>query len=129
MCLMRGETLLKEDQLITKTIKQSVDALVKVLDELAPDIVAYEDYRVYAWEAEKHKWAALHTPKVIGAIVTVCQLRGLECHGRMAHAVKTFVTDEKLKSWDLYTKGKRHARDATRHAIYQMIFGSKGIDN
>lgn len=125
MCLMVGTRLEREEQLKTKTVEDGIDILQKVLDELSPDVIAYEDYRVYAWEVEKHKWAALHTPKLIGSIIAISRMSGIECVGRMAYAAKNFVTDDKLKAWGLYTKGKRHARDATRHAVYQLVFGSK----
>ena len=125
MCLMTGEVLEEEAQLRTNNIEAGIHCLSEVLENYAPDVVAYEDYRVYAWEAEKHKWAALHTPKLIGALVTLCLLKEIPCYGRMAYAAKNFVTDEKLKAWGLYTKGKKHTRDATRHAVYQLVFGSK----
>lgn len=122
---MVGETLKVESQLKTKGLEEGILSLDGCLAVYQPDVVAYEDYRVYAWEAEKHKWAALHTPKLIGALVTLCVLKEIPCYGRMAYAAKNFVTDEKLKAWGLYTKGKKHTRDATRHAVYQLVFGSK----
>lgn len=125
MCLMHGPALKEERQLDTRTIDAGIDIINEIIEKLDPDIIAYEDYRVYAWEAEKHKWAALHTPKLIGSILAVARLSGRPCVGRMAYAAKNFVTDDKLKAWGLYTKGKRHARDATRHAVYQLVFGSK----
>lgn len=125
MCLMQGPALKEESQLDTRTIDDGIDIINELIERLDPDVIAYEDYRVYAWEAEKHKWAALHTPKLIGSILAVARLSKIPCVGRMAYAAKNFVTDDKLKAWGLYTKGKRHARDATRHAVYQLVFGSK----
>jgi hypothetical protein len=120
---MQGEKLIKGKQLRTKTLYEAIKEIEVLIFETNPDVVAYEDYRVYAWEAEKHKWAALHTPKVIGCIVTICHLKGIPCYGRMAQTAKNWVTDDKLKPWGLYTKGQRHTRDAIRHAVYQLVFG------
>lgn len=122
ICVFNGCELLGSDQLTTKGLEEGIDALAKYLRTNKPDIVSIEDYRVYSWESDKHKWAALHTPKLIGAVYTICYLRDIPIKMRMAQAAKGFVTDEKLKAWGLYKKAKRHSRDAMRHAIYSLIF-------
>jgi len=45
-----------------------------------------------------------------------------------AGMAKPFVTDEKLKAMDLYYTRSKHARDATRHALYYMITKLKRHD-
>lgn len=108
----------------TKTLEQGYDQLSRFINNHhRPDVVAYEDYRVYGWESETHKWAELHTAKLVGLIVCMAYDRGLDYCGRMAQAAKTQVTDDKLRAWGMYAKGARHARDATRHAIHYQLFG------
>lgn len=111
-------------QLRTKTIGDSVHEIRKLISELDHDTkIVVEDYRVYGWESDKHKWAALHTPQLIGSIKTICDYEDFSTPTmRMAVDAKKFVTDEKLQAWGMYKKGMRHARDAIRHAVYSQIF-------
>jgi hypothetical protein len=84
--------------------------------------VVIEDYKVYGWKTEQHTWAELHTPKLIGAFVTLCIMYNLPYSMQMAVQAKQFCTDDKLKAWGLYKPGLRHARDAIRHGIYFTLF-------
>ena len=111
-------------QLDTKTMDTAYDTLVPIFnDSLVPSVVVIEDYRVYGYKSDEHKWAELHTAKLIGMIIGLCRWYELPWYMRMAQPAKVFVTDDKLKAWDMYVKGKRHGRDATRHALFHMIFG------
>ena len=123
VCCFHGCELFDARQLKTKCFESAVEELAGYISVNTPKVVSYEDYRVYAWESEKHKWAGLHTPQIIGAVRTLCVLEEIECVGRMAQAAKTFVTDEKLTAWGLYQRGMRHSRDAIRHAVYHLVFG------
>jgi hypothetical protein len=122
-CLLKGEVLLDDWQLPTKDLDRAARSLHRLLRAVEISEIACEDYRVYAWEAEKHKWANLHTPKLIGLIHAIAWYNSVPIKYRMAIAAKQFVTDDKLATWGLWVKGKRHARDAIRHAVYHQIFG------
>lgn len=113
-------------QLSTKTLESGIQAITAYLERAGEvDVISMEDYRVYSWESEKHKWAELHTPKLIGAVYAICYLKGMRApEMRMAQSAKGFVTDVKLKSWGLYEKAERHSRDAIRHAVHHLIFGA-----
>lgn len=127
-CVFEGCTLLAARQLQTKTLDQSFSVLEKeFLKFMAYGCgeVVIEDYRVYGWKTEEHSFAGLHTPKLIGMLVTFCIRHNLPYTLRMAQPAKAFVTDEKLEAWDLFNKGQRHSRDAMRHALFQLIFGKK----
>lgn len=90
---------------------------------VVPDIVICEDYRVYSWKSDQHKWANLHTPKMVGAVQVLCHLYGIgEPVMQMAIEAKDFCTDEKLMQWGLLKKGERHARDAIRHLCSYLLF-------
>jgi hypothetical protein len=124
-CFMHGPKLIDARQLATGNIHDP-DTIVRLRDyieKFPADVLVYEDYRVYAWESEKHKWATLHTPKLIGIIVTLGYLACVPVRTRMAQEAKGFSTDDKLACWGLKSKGARHANDAVRHAVYELVFG------
>lgn len=111
-------------QLQTKTVEQGYEMLVKHWPNTRiPTIAVCEDYKVYGWKADDHKWAGLHTPQFIGAIKIFCLLRGIPLFFQMAQEAKAWSTDEKLKSWGVYETSMRHARDAERHILNFQFFG------
>ena len=89
-----------------------------------PDVVVVESYRVYKWRTQQHAWSDLLTARLIGGIQTLVaeQFGDVPCIMQSAQNAKQFVTDDKLKEWDLYVKGKKHARDAIRHGAYYLLF-------
>ena len=97
------------------------DELLNATDDIIQCIVI-EDYRVYSWKTEQHAWSALHTPQIIAATHVLARQKKIPVFKQMAHPVKTFCTDEKLKEWGYWQKGKRHARDAIRHGCYFLLF-------
>ena len=124
--VFQGTTLLNASQLrCPKVDDQSFLVLKNYFDKYPCDEVVIEDYRVYGWKTEEHSFAGLHTPKLIGMIVTLCIIKGLPYTLRMAQPAKAFVTDEKLEAWNLFHKGQRHSRDAMRHSLFQLIFSKK----
>lgn len=88
-------------------------------------LVAIEDYRVYSGKLHEHEWAELHTAKLIGVLLAVCQASLIPVVMAMASEAKGFVTDEKLEAWGLWVKGQKHARDAIRHAVLHTVKGLK----
>ena len=108
-------------QLPTHTVDESVLLLVDHIS-IANHVVV-ENYQVYAWKLKEHKYSTLHTPRLIGCIETLCRLKGVKPTKQTAQNAKKFVTDEKLKEWGMWIKGKPHTRDAIRHGIYYTIFG------
>lgn len=109
-------------QLDTADIGKSVEQISYLINTWKPAVVVYEDYKVYGWKADAHSWASLHTPQLIGCILTVCTMLSKPTHSQMAQQAKGFCTDDKLKDWDMYPKGLKHARDAIRHGCYYMLF-------
>jgi hypothetical protein len=108
----------------------SIDAAVGAIDPffrggdgLHLDVVVCEDYRVYSWKSDQHKWASLHTAQLIGCIRTLCRVHNMEQPVmQMAIQAKEFCTDDKLRLWGMYQPGKQHARDAIRHACSFLLF-------
>ena len=119
---MQAPNLEEQGQLDTKDEYNAANNLEILFDRIKPNHIVYEDYKVYAHKTESHANADLFTPQVIGMIKFLCIRRGILPSKHMAVLAKGFVTDDKLKAWGFYIKGKRHARDAIRHAIYYMLF-------
>lgn len=86
-------------------------------------VVVMEDYRVYGWKTQDHSFSELFTPQLIGALKWTFRDRGWPVCLQMAQLPKKFVTNDKLKKWNIDCVGQTHARDATRHAVYHAIFG------
>lgn len=114
-------------QVKTSHIVEGYEALNVVMNESnlfhMPTIIITEDYKVYEWKATSHSWGALHTAQLIGAIKILAYNRVAPIHLQMAVDAKHFVTDEKLKAWDVYEPGMKHARDAQRHLLRFAFFG------
>lgn len=122
--LFKYDHMVEAGQLATHNVYAGVDLLEEMLKKHQPDMVVYEDYRVYAWKAQSHSWETLHTPRFIGAIQTLTYLRQIPVLAQMAQQAKMFCTDQKLQQWDYYQKGQRHARDAIRHGCYYLLFNN-----
>jgi hypothetical protein len=109
-------------QIATKEIGPGGDALCDILEAYDTAAVVCEDYRVYSWHSEDHKWAALHTPQIIGVIRYLCHKQNMPITMQMAQVAKVFCTDEKLKGLGMWVPGVTHGRDAARHAVYHALF-------
>ncbi len=114
--------MLKYGELTCNPFKQGIDKLTAIIANTGPDFIVLEDYRVYSWKTKDHSWSQLHTPRLIGTIETLCHQQKIPFRKQMAQHAKGFCTNEKLKDWDFYVKGKVHARDAIRHGLYYMLF-------
>jgi len=141
LAIFRNGKLEETSQLITKDLDQGTKAVNDLFNTIHgftttdPDAlelglgenvrVVAEDYKVYGWKTDQHAWAALHTPKFIGCIVALCHIHGIPYHMQMAQTAKGFCTDDKLKAWNYYDKGLRHARDAVRHGCYYTLFNEE----
>ena len=64
----------------------------------------------------------MFTSRVIGAIELQCWFLDWPIWKQTAQNAKKFMTDERLKEWGMWEKGKRHARDAIRHGCFWLAF-------
>lgn len=126
VALFEDRKLISANQIGTGNMQLAPRFIANLFKECQPDFVVFEDYRVYAWKKDQHSWAALHTPRLIGGIETLLNLAGTPFHKQMANLAKGFATDDKLRAWDMYEKGQKHARDAIRHGIYFLLFNKQG---
>lgn len=115
------------DQIPTPNLEKGMDVLEQAIVGFStkwPTIITMEDYKVYGWKADSHKWAGLHTPQLIGAITRlVYKNPHMALITRMAVDAKSFATDEQLKKWGLYNPGLKHGRDAERHLLTTLFYG------
>jgi hypothetical protein len=136
LCFDPGETtgferfvdghLVWSEELKTHTIAPGthiINPLIGTAYKLgSPVEVVVENYQVYKWKMKQHVGDTLHTARLIGCIETLCALYDIPLTKQLAQNAKKFATDEKLKAWDMYPKGQRHARDAIRHGILYILF-------
>lgn len=115
--------LIAQGQLKTWPIENAVNNLTPIL--MGIQHVVFESYQVYKWKTDEHTNSQVPTVQVIGCIKTLCTQRSLPYTTQTAQIAKTFSPDQRLKDWDLYIAGQRHACDAIRHAIYFLLFGPK----
>lgn len=105
-----------------------VTGLLKLAEDIQPDFILYEDYKVYSNKLERHAFSSVFTVRLLGAIETYAQMNNVPVHKQMATTAKNFVTDDKLKQWGFYQTGKKHARDSIRHGCYFLLFYKRGQD-
>lgn len=94
-----------------------------LLMDIKPDMLVYENYRVYEHKLERHSNSEVYTVRLIGVIEYLCDIVcGIPHYNQMAHEAKGFVSDDKLQKWGYYKPGLKHARDAIRHGCYFLLF-------
>lgn len=129
-CLFEQGKLTRWGQVDNCYDANNIDAtgLLTLFQEVNPDFIVYEDYRVYSNKLDRHAFSPVMTVRLLGAIETYSQMNGIKTHKQMATTAKTFCTDEKLEQWGFWQPGMRHARDAIRHGCYFLLFYRKGQD-
>lgn len=112
-------------QLDTSELGPSFKTFYDLFQQYHPTLCVVEDYRVYKHKQKQHAWSELHTAKLIGVLEGAAYtFEDIErVIKQPAHVAKGFCTDQRLKEWDMYARGQRHARDAIRHGCYQILFG------
>ena len=109
----------------TNDITKATHEVELLISEFRPDMIVIEDYRVYKWRAKHHAGSDMLTTRVIGCIETLATMSQYpHIVKQPAHIAKGFCTDKKLKEWEMYIKGQKHARDAIRHGCYYLLFGA-----
>lgn len=123
--------LVEAGQLSTSTVKSSVPMLDGWISNLfegtrfnqSEVLAVMEEYRVYGWKTDDHAQSTMHTSRLIGCFETLFVQKGIGYTMQGAGMAKGFCTDVKLKNWDFWQTGERHARDAIRHGAYFLCMG------
>ena len=123
-CVFKDGKPIEFRQLATvnkKTRDYEWDVIEQFIDEIKPDAVIIENYRIYAHKLEQHSSSDVPTLQLIGAIKYMLYKRNIPYKLQMAQQAKGFVTDAKLKEWGMWDIGHKHARDACRHCVYYLV--------
>lgn len=130
--VFRGVELIEFGQLIPgyKDPSESAKLIDALIKRAKADLVVYESYRVYSFKTDSHAWNEMYTSQVIGTIRFMCntgvpEMKVIPTFPQTAQVAKQFVTDEKLKAWNMYARGQKHARDAIRHGCWFILFGEE----
>lgn len=101
--------------------------LRKLIGSFKPDLIIMEKYVLYPWKADEQGYSSFFTPRIIGTVETFAweHVPQIPIGWQGAGQGKGFCTDDKLKSWGFFNRGKKHANDATRHMCYFLLFGKK----
>lgn len=129
-CLFEKGRLTRWGQVDDCYDDQNIDisGLLTLFEDVKPDFILYEDYRVYSNKLDRHSYSPVMTVRLLGMIETYCQMQHIKTHKQMAVTAKNFCTDAKLEQWGYWQPGMRHARDAIRHGCYFLLFYKKGND-
>lgn len=103
---------------------QRID-IIYIMINWFPNVVVYEDYKIYPGKLHSHSFSDIPTLKVIGAIEYICQRNQIKVIKIMASTAKGFVSNIKLKEWNFYEKGKVHAMDALRVGLHTLLFSKE----
>ena len=101
------------------------DSLVDRIEQIVPTVVVYEDYKIYPGKLKAHTFSGVPTLKLIGAIEFLCNYNKYQAVPQMASTAKGFCTDDKLKEWGFYKRGRPHAMDALRHGLHALLFNKE----
>jgi len=118
-------SLTHAEQLDTSRLSaKTFSILHKCIEVADPEFIVIEDYRVFSWKRDQHVWSALHTPKLIGMLISLACLYHIPYGFQTPQVAKGFCTDKRLRDWGFYIPGHRHANDAIRHAVCYALFGA-----
>lgn len=88
------------------------------------DVVALENFRIYAWKTEDMKWKDILELRLIGALELVCADNATPLLKIGAGQGKGFTTNKKLQTWNFIRPlGQKHANDAIRVGCYILLQG------
>lgn len=96
--------------------------LINWLNNMRPDKVVAESFRLYPWLAKSLSYSNMPAAEALGVIKLWCSKRGTPLTLYPASSLKT-VSDTLLRACGLWapTKGAQHARDAARHVLLWAI--------
>lgn len=103
------------------TAPKSHSAVAQLIIELAPDLVVYENFRMYPGKAQSLVWNSFYPCEVIGVIKYVCDSRGIK-YVDQAPSVKKYAGGFD-HMWSEFAKNHpftEHTKDAYLHLRYYL---------
>ena len=116
-----GWAALKADTIVAKGEIDGWDGLLEVIKNQKPNVIVFDEFRLYPWKAKHKSWSSFIEVEVIGVLKFLAKHFGIKAVGQGAQH-KKFFNDRRLKQMGLYSSSP-HIRDAIRHALYYMEFG------
>jgi hypothetical protein len=117
--------LIASGEIDTTSIGHCIESAMPLFIQYTPKYVVMEDYRIYKWRQKQHVGSEVLTIQIIGCLQTLAIQDFVPYVIKQpAQIAKGFCTDAKLKEWEMYQPGARHARDAIRHGCYFIMFGA-----
>lgn len=122
----------RENNMQAGTAPKSHISVAKLMDDLDPDIVVYETFKLYPSKAQSLVWNSFYPCEVIGVIEYKCALRGMLSGTsgtdyrpqviRQAPAVKRYAgtLPKKFAELSKTTKLTEHSKDACQHLCYYL---------
>lgn len=122
----------RENNMQAGTAPKSHISVAKLLDDLDPDIVVYETFKLYPSKAQSLLWNSFYPCEVIGVIEYKCALKGMLSGTagehyrpqviRQAPAVKRYAgpLPKAFAQLSKQTKLTEHSKDACQHLCYYL---------
>ena len=112
------------DLVVADQFHSTFSGLHNLFDLWGPfDMAIMEAFILYPWKAAAQSYSDMQTPRFIGAIEYFLWEKQLPVGFQNASQGKGFVTNDKLREWDLYQTSKKHSNDATRHICQYLVLG------
>lgn len=122
----------RDNSMQAGTAPKSHLSVAKLLDDLDPDVVVYETFKLYPSKAQSLIWNSFYPCEVIGVIEYKCALKGMLSGTSGAHyrprvvqqapAVKRYAgpLPKKFALLSKETKLTEHSKDACQHLCYYL---------
>jgi hypothetical protein len=108
-----------------KILTEGFNTFTAMVARFSPDVIVYENFRLNPLRANAQSGSEINTLRIIGAIEFLCNQNNIRFYKMMPSTAKGFVSDLKLKEWELYKKINPHARDSLRVAIHWLLFNKE----
>ena len=99
--------------------------LDKLISSGTFDVVVIENFLISNQTAKKTQ--ATWSLRIIGAVEYMCLREGIEMVLQTPSEAKNFITDKRLREFNMWFKGAGHDRDAARHFLL-WYFKNKPVD-
>jgi len=102
---------------------KSLEDVLLYLDYWQPDVVVVEEFRLYPWTAKSLGWDSMRPSQIIGAIKAWVSRCGheVELVEQPASVRKPAQAHTRKMEKSPMFRGKPHARDALRHAVWYTL--------
>lgn len=95
-----------------------------LIENYSPDLIVYEEFKLYPWKAKQKAWSTFPTVEVIGVLRYLAEKHNIEMIGQGADT-KDYFDDKKLKWCSMHKGYSPHERDAIRHGFFYLEFGGE----